>query len=105
VCVPAGRYTLAGGGSAGRTTVQLPQCGLPKSVFDDLQAQLAANRSVFYRALPSGSFYGFNRPGVKPVEAVIQNWWRQGMMGGAKAHYDGIVASSPPPPRPTSPGT
>ena len=68
--------------------------GLPKSVFDDLQAQLAANRSVFYRALPSGPFYGFNRPGVQPVEAIIDNWWRQGMMGGAKAHYDGIVAFS-----------
>ena len=69
-----------------------PGGGLPKSVFDDLQAQLAANRSVFYRALPSGPFYGFNRPGVKPVEAIIDNWWRQGMMGGAKAQYDGIVA-------------
>jgi non-heme chloroperoxidase len=68
--------------------------GLPKSVFDDLQAQLAANRSEFYRALPSGPFYGFNRPGVEPVEAIIQNWWRQGMMGGAKAHYDGVVAFS-----------
>jgi non-heme chloroperoxidase len=68
--------------------------GLPKSVFDDLQAQLAANRSEFYRALPVGPFYGFNRPGVKSSEAVIQNWWRQGMMGGAKAHYDGIVAFS-----------
>jgi non-heme chloroperoxidase len=68
--------------------------GLPKSVFDDLQAQLAANRSEFYRALPSGPFYGFNRPGVKSSEAIIQNWWRQGMMGGAKAHYDGIVAFS-----------
>jgi non-heme chloroperoxidase len=68
--------------------------GLPKSVFDDLQAQLAANRSVFYRALPSGPFYGFNRPGVEPSEAIIDNWWRQGMMGGAKAHYDGIVAFS-----------
>jgi non-heme chloroperoxidase len=68
--------------------------GLPKSVFDDLQAQLAANRSVFYRALPSGPFYGFNRPGVQSSEAIIENWWRQGMMGGAKAHYDGIVAFS-----------
>ena len=68
--------------------------GLPKSVFDDLQAQLAANRSEFYRALPSGPFYGFNRPGVEPSEAIIENWWRQGMMGGAKAHYDGIVAFS-----------
>ncbi|MGH3581265.1 MAG: alpha/beta fold hydrolase [Mycobacterium sp.] len=68
--------------------------GLPKAVFDDLQAQLAANRSEFYRALPSGPFYGFNRGGVEPSEAVIENWWRQGMMGGAKAHYDGIVAFS-----------
>ena len=68
--------------------------GLPKSVFDDLQAQLAANRSVFYRNLASGPFYGFNRPGAEPSEAIIENWWRQGMMGGAKAHYDGIVAFS-----------
>jgi non-heme chloroperoxidase len=68
--------------------------GLPKEVFDGLQAQLAANRSQFYRELPEGPFYGFNRPGVKPSEAIIQNWWRQGMMGGAKAHYDGIVAFS-----------
>jgi non-heme chloroperoxidase len=68
--------------------------GLPKAVFDDLQSQLAANRSEFYRALPSGPFYGYNRPGARPSEAVIQNWWRQGMMGGAKAHYDGIVAFS-----------
>jgi non-heme chloroperoxidase len=68
--------------------------GLPKSVFDELQAQLAANRSKFYRDLPEGPFYGFNRPGVKPVEATIANWWRQGMMGGAKAHYDGVVAFS-----------
>jgi non-heme chloroperoxidase len=68
--------------------------GLPKSVFDDLQAQLARNRSVFYWALPSGPFYGFNRPGVESSEAIIGNWWRQGMMGGAKAHYDGIVAFS-----------
>jgi non-heme chloroperoxidase len=68
--------------------------GLPKSVFDGFQAQLAANRSEFYRALASGPFYGYNRPGVQPSEAIVQNWWRQGMMGGAKAHYDGIVAFS-----------
>jgi len=68
--------------------------GLPKSAFDDLQAQLAANRSQFYRDVPAGPFYGYNRPGAKASEAVIQNWWRQGMMGGAKAHYDGIVAFS-----------
>jgi non-heme chloroperoxidase len=68
--------------------------GLPRSVFDDLRAQLAANRSVFYRALASGPFYGFNREGVEPSEAIIENWWRQGMTGGAKAHYDGIAAFS-----------
>jgi non-heme chloroperoxidase len=68
--------------------------GLPKDVFDGLQAQLAANRSEFYRALPTGPFYGYNRPGAQPSEAVIANWWRQGMMGGAKAHYDGVVAFS-----------
>jgi non-heme chloroperoxidase len=62
--------------------------GLPKAVFDDLQAQLAASRSKFYRALPEGPFYGYNRPGAKPSEAVIANWWRQGMMGGAKFEKD-----------------
>ncbi|HAV1478650.1 TPA: alpha/beta hydrolase [Enterobacter hormaechei subsp. steigerwaltii] len=68
--------------------------GTPKSVFDDLQAQLAANRAQFYYDVPAGPFYGFNRSGSAPSEAVIYNWWRQGMMGSAKAHYDGIVAFS-----------
>jgi non-heme chloroperoxidase len=68
--------------------------GLPKSVFDDFQAQLFANRSKFYLDVASGPFYGFNRPGVEPIPAIYWNWWRQGMMGGAKAHYDGIVAFS-----------
>jgi non-heme chloroperoxidase len=68
--------------------------GLPKKVFDDFQSALAANRSGFYRDVAAGPFYGYNRPGVKSSEAIIQNWWRQGMMGGAKAHYDGIVAFS-----------
>ena len=68
--------------------------GLPKEVFDGFQAQLAANRSQFYRDVATGPFYGYNRPGAKASEAVIENWWRQGMMGGAKAHYDGIVAFS-----------
>jgi non-heme chloroperoxidase len=68
--------------------------GLPKSVFDGFQQQTAANRSQFYRDLAAGPFYGFNRPGAQPSEAIIQNWWRQGMQGGAKAHYDGIVAFS-----------
>ncbi len=68
--------------------------GLPKQVFDDLQAQLAANRSQFNYDLAAGPFYGYNRPGAKPSQPVILNWWRQAMMGGAKAHYDGIVAFS-----------
>ena len=68
--------------------------GLPKQVFDDIQTQVATNRSHFYRELPSTAFYNFNRPGVEPDEAVIENWWRQGMTGGAKAHYDGVVAFS-----------
>jgi non-heme chloroperoxidase len=68
--------------------------GLAKEVFDGFQVQVAEHRAQFYLDLPTGPFYGFNRPGVKPVQAVIQNWWRQGMMGGIKAHYDGIVAFS-----------
>jgi non-heme chloroperoxidase len=68
--------------------------GLDKSVFDGLQTALANNRAQFYRDLPSGPFYGFNRPGVKTLDGVVDNWWRQGMMGGIKAHYDGIVAFS-----------
>lgn len=68
--------------------------GQPKAVFDDLQAALAANRSQFYLDIASGPFYGFNRPGAKVSEGLIRNWWRQGMTGGAKAHYDGIVAFS-----------
>ena len=68
--------------------------GLPKEVFDGFQTALAASRSEFYRDVASGPFYNYNKPGAKPSEPVIQNWWRQGMMGGAKAHYDGIVAFS-----------
>jgi non-heme chloroperoxidase len=67
---------------------------LPKEVFDDFQAQLARNRSEFYRAVAAGPFYNYNRPAAKASEAIIQNWWRQGIMGGAKTHYDGIVAFS-----------
>jgi non-heme chloroperoxidase len=68
--------------------------GLPKSVFDGFQAQLAANRAQFYYDVAAGPFYGYNRPGAKPSQGVIWNWWRQGMMGGTNAHYDGIVAFS-----------
>jgi non-heme chloroperoxidase len=68
--------------------------GLPKDVFDGFQVQVATNRTQFYRDLAAGPFYGYNRPGAQSSEAVVDNWWRQGMMGGAKAHYDGIVAFS-----------
>jgi non-heme chloroperoxidase len=68
--------------------------GLPKEVFDGLQAQVATNRAQFYLDFPSGPFFGYNRPGATPKQGNIQNWWRQGMMGGIKAHYDGIVAFS-----------
>lgn len=67
--------------------------GLDISVFDGLRQQLAANRAQFYREVPM-PFYGFNRPGVKTIEGVVDNWWRQGMIGGAKAHYDCIKAFS-----------
>ena len=68
--------------------------GLPIEAFDNLRKQLADNRSQFYIDLPTGPFYSFNRAGAKPLQPIIQNWWRQGMMGGAKAHYDGIKAFS-----------
>jgi non-heme chloroperoxidase len=68
--------------------------GLPMEVFDGLRAALAANRAQFYVDLPTGPFYGFNRPGAVISQGVINNWWRQGMIGGAKAHYDGIKAFS-----------
>jgi non-heme chloroperoxidase len=68
--------------------------GLPIEVFDGLRAQLAANRAQFYIDLPAGPFYGFNRPGAKVTDGQIRNWWRQGMMGSAKAHYEGIKAFS-----------
>jgi pimeloyl-ACP methyl ester carboxylesterase len=68
--------------------------GTPKAVFDNFQKQVAENRAQFYYDVPAGPFYGYNRPGAKPSQGVIWNWWRQGMMGSAKAHYDGIVAFS-----------
>jgi non-heme chloroperoxidase len=68
--------------------------GLPKEIFDGFQQQIATNRAQFYRDVPEGPFYGYNRPGAKPSEGIIGNWWRQGMIGGAKAHYDGVVAFS-----------
>jgi len=68
--------------------------GLPIEVFDGFRAALVANRAQFYLDVPSGPFYGFNRPGAQVSQGIIENWWRQGMMGGAKAHYDCIKAFS-----------
>ena len=68
--------------------------GTPIEVFDGWRKALAANRAQFFLDVPSGPFYGFNRPGAKVSQAVIQNWWRQGMMGSALAHYEGIKAFS-----------
>jgi non-heme chloroperoxidase len=68
--------------------------GLPIEVFDGFRAALVANRAQFFLDVPTGPFYGFNRPGAKVSQGVIDNWWRQGMMGGAKAHYDCIKAFS-----------
>jgi len=68
--------------------------GLPIEVFDGLRAALVANRAQFYRDLPEGPFYGYNRTGAKVSEGVIGNWWRQGMIGGAKPQYDCIKAFS-----------
>jgi non-heme chloroperoxidase len=68
--------------------------GLTLEVFDGLRQQLAANRAQFYLEFASGPFYGYNRPGANASQAVVENWWRQGMMGGAKAQHDGIKAFS-----------
>ena len=68
--------------------------GLPIGVFDGFRTALADNRAQFYMDVPSGPFYGFNRPNASVYQGVIENWWLQGMIGGAKAHYDGIKAFS-----------
>ncbi|MCB1380921.1 MAG: alpha/beta hydrolase [Alphaproteobacteria bacterium] len=68
--------------------------GLPKEVFDGFRKALATSRAQFFRDVPAGPFYGFNREEAEVQEGVIQNWWRQGMMGSAKAHFDGIKAFS-----------
>ncbi|MBY3068221.1 alpha/beta hydrolase [Rhizobium laguerreae] len=68
--------------------------GLPIEVFDGFRAALVANRAQFFLDVPTGPFYGYNRPGAKISQGVVENWWRQGMMGGAKAHYDCIKAFS-----------
>jgi non-heme chloroperoxidase len=68
--------------------------GTPIEVFDGFRKALAATRAQFFLDVASGPFYGFNRPGAKVSQGVIENWWRQGMMGGANAHYEGIKAFS-----------
>lgn len=68
--------------------------GLPLSVFDGFRTAQAANRAQFFLDIPTGPFYGYNRDGAEVSEGVIRNWWRQGMMGGTKAHYDCIKAFS-----------
>ncbi|MBA1158362.1 alpha/beta fold hydrolase [Microvirga mediterraneensis] len=94
---PAGRVTKAILVSAVPPLMLKTQSnpeGLPMEVFDGFRTALAANRAQFFRDVPAGPFYGFNRAGAAAHEGVIQNWWRQGMMGSAKAHYDGIKAFS-----------
>ncbi len=68
--------------------------GVPLEVFDDLRRAVATNRAQFYADFAAGPFYGFNRPAAKVSQAVIDNWWRQGMMGAANAHYMCIKAFS-----------
>ena len=68
--------------------------GLPMEVFDGFRSALTTNRAQFFVDVPSGPFFGFNRPGAKVSQGLIDNWWRQGMTGGAKAHYDCIKAFS-----------
>jgi non-heme chloroperoxidase len=102
------RYVARHGGPAGRVakavliaaipplmlrTDSNPE-GTPMEVFDGFRMAVAGNRAQFFRDVPSGPFFGFNREGAVVHEGMIQNWWRQGMMGSAKAHYDGIKAFS-----------
>jgi non-heme chloroperoxidase len=87
----------AGGGEVARYIgrhgeARVAKVALISAVTPSVQAQLAANRSQFYRAVPSGPFYNFDQPGVEASEAIIANWWRQGMTGGAKGQYDCITA-------------
>ena len=68
--------------------------GIPVEVFDGFREALVNNRAQFFLDIPSGPFYGFNREGAEVSEGLIRNWWRQGMVGGAKAQYDSIKAFS-----------
>jgi non-heme chloroperoxidase len=94
---PAGRVAKASSGfsrSAADAEDRDNPGGLPMEVFDTIRKGVAENRAQFFVDFPAGPFYGFNRPDAKVYPGVIQNWWRQGMMGSAKAHYDGIKAFS-----------
>lgn len=102
------RYVARYGGPAGRVAkavlvaaiaplmlqTEANADGTPLSVFDGYRKAVAGNRAQFFRDVPAGPFYGFNRQGAKVHDGIIQNWWRQGMMGSAKAHHDGIKAFS-----------
>src|SRR5437868_6950378 len=68
--------------------------GMPREAFDSYRQQTAFNRAQLYRDVPEGPFYGFNRPGVKTIPGIVDNWWRQGMMGSVKAHTDCVKAFS-----------
>jgi non-heme chloroperoxidase len=68
--------------------------GVPREVFDGFRSAVVANRAQFYRDVPSGPFYSFNREGAAVSQGLIDNWWRQGMAGGAKAHHDCIAVFS-----------
>ena len=68
--------------------------GLALEVFDQFRQQTGFNRAQFFIDVPAGPFYGFNRPGATPIQGVIDNWWRQGMMGSVKAHYECVKAFS-----------
>lgn len=68
--------------------------GTPMAVFDGFRDGVAANRAQLYVDVPTGPFFGYNRPGAAPSRGIIDNWWRQGMMGSVKAHYDGVKAFS-----------
>jgi non-heme chloroperoxidase len=68
--------------------------GTPLEAFDGYRNAVAANRAQLYIDVPAGPFYGFNRPGAKVSQGIIDNWWRQGMMGAANAHYDCVKAFS-----------
>jgi non-heme chloroperoxidase len=67
--------------------------GIPMSVFNDIRTGTATQRPQFFQDFTL-AFYGYNREGAKVSQGIRDNWWRQGMMGGIKAHYDCIKAFS-----------